>query len=190
MLSRIKFFLRSLIQLVATLAFVAPSFAQQRPPATEVAGIAVNYDESKVGTYTLPDVLTMSNGTKVRDANTWLKKRRPEILHLYEENQFGKMPGRPAGMSFNVFDKGTPVFGGQAIRKQITIYFSKDTSAHKVQVLMYLPANSAKPSPLLLVANFSANSYATTDSSVGTSLTWTKEGKRVPVVGGRSFGKL
>ncbi len=79
-----------------------------------VAGIPVNYNEDSVGDYTLPDPLRLSNGTAVTNADTWIKKRRPEIVRLYEENQFGKMPPRPADLHFNVFDKGTTVFDGES----------------------------------------------------------------------------
>src|SRR5262245_28067770 len=72
----------------------------------EVAGIPVNYDESLVGDYTLPDPLKLNNDAPAPGAKTWSKKRRPEIVRLFEENQFGRSPGRPAGMSFDVFDKG------------------------------------------------------------------------------------
>ena len=42
----------------------------------------VNYDEAKVPKYTLPDPLTLRNGEKVAGAETWYKRRRPEILQL------------------------------------------------------------------------------------------------------------
>src|ERR1700736_763493 len=74
-----------------------------RAPASVVAGIPVNYDETLVGNYTLPDPLTLSNGKPVRDAKTWNEKRRPEIVRLFEENEYGRAPGRPAAMSFDVF---------------------------------------------------------------------------------------
>ena len=50
-----------------------------QPPPAVVAGIPVNYDEAKVGTYTLPDPLVLANGKRVKDAKTWWTKRRPEI---------------------------------------------------------------------------------------------------------------
>src|SRR3990170_4898498 len=125
-----------------------------------VAGFPVNYNEDSVGTYTLPDVLTLQNGTKVNDAKTWTEKRRPEIVKLFEEHQFGKMPPRPRKLNFNVFDKGTPALGGKAIRKQVTVYLTKDSSDHKMDLLIYLPARADKPSPLLLIINFTANSAA------------------------------
>ncbi|MEP7002639.1 MAG: acetylxylan esterase, partial [bacterium] len=72
---------------LATLLLV-PVYAsgQTAPaPAAVVAGIPVNYDESKVGTYTLPDPLVLANGKPVRDATTWFAERRPEIVKLFEE---------------------------------------------------------------------------------------------------------
>ena len=89
--------------------FCTAALAQTaRPPATEVAGIHVNYDEALVGTYTLPDPLVLADGKPVKDAKTWTEKRRPEIVRLFEENQYGRAPARPSAMTFDVFDKGTP----------------------------------------------------------------------------------
>ncbi|HEY4064715.1 MAG TPA: hypothetical protein VGM30_22585 [Puia sp.] len=162
----------------------------QKPPATEVAGIHVNYKEDSVGTYTLPDPLIKLNGQKVKDAADWTKNRRPEILKMFETQQYGKVPGRPADMTFNVFDKGTPAFGGKAIRKQVTIYFTKDTaSIHKLDLLIYLPAHAAKPSPLLLNISFSANNNAVDDPGVKQGMAWSKDGQRIPATAGR-FPKM
>ena len=183
--------------MLGALIFPALAFAQvsqqrsaPKPPATEVAGIQVNYNEDKVGTYILPDPLVKLNGKKVKNAADWVKNRRPEILRMFETQQYGKVPGRPADMSFNVFDKGTPAFGGKAIRKQVTIYFTKDTaSTHKADVLIYLPAHAKAPSPLLLNISFSANNNAVDDPGVKPGMTWTKDGQRIPAPAGR-FGKL
>jgi hypothetical protein len=87
-------------------------------PDESVANIPVNYTEAKTGQYTLPDVLKLADGRPVRDAVTWLEKRRPEIVRLFEENQFGRSPGRPADMTFEVFEKATPAFQGKATRRQ------------------------------------------------------------------------
>src|SRR6187431_637243 len=51
-----------------------------------------NYDETKVKPYTLPDPLVLANGRPVRDARTWERQRRPEILRLYETEIFGRVP--------------------------------------------------------------------------------------------------
>src|SRR5205823_724949 len=84
-----------------------------------------NYDESKVGTYTLPDPLTTLAGQKVTDADTWLRVRRPEVIKLFEENQFGISPPRPESEQFLTFDNAPEALGGKAIRKQLMITFGK-----------------------------------------------------------------
>jgi hypothetical protein len=86
----------SLARVASIFVLGSPLFSQNPPaPPKEVAGIPANYDESKVGTYTLPDPLLLPNGKQVKDAKTWYKQRRPQIVHLFEENQFGKSPAAP-----------------------------------------------------------------------------------------------
>jgi len=161
-----------------------------KAPAKVVAGIPVNYDEALVGTYALPDPLVMTNGKPVRNARTWTALRRPEIVRLFEENQYGRDPGRPADMSFDVFDKGTPAFGGSAIRKQVTIYFSADKNGPKEDVVVYLPAAAKKPAPLLLCLNFSPNSAMFNDPGVKLGEMWTRDKKKVPAQHGGGLGKI
>ncbi len=177
--------------LCAILLFIGAINSQtQNAPRSEVAGIAVNYDEARVGTYTLPDPLTLSNGKPVRDAQTWYKKRRPEIVRLFEENQFGRSPGRPAGMRFELFDKGTPALDGKAIRRQVTVHFSSDKNGPKMDMLLYLPADAKKPVPLLLNLSFTANSNAVNDPGVKPGEIWNREKKRVPAPKDGRFGRL
>jgi hypothetical protein len=159
----------------------------EKAPASVVAGIPVNYDEALVGTYTLPDPLLLLNGTPVSDAKTWNEKRRPEIVRLFEENQYGRAPGRPAGMTFEVFDKGTAAFEGKAIRRQVTVHFSAE---HKMDLLLYLPAHATKPVPFLLNASFSANSNTVDDPGVRVGEVWGPDKKKVPANQGRRFGKI
>jgi hypothetical protein len=159
-------------------------------PDDTVAGIPVNYTEANVGDYVLPDPLVLANGQKVRDAESWYQKRRPEIVKLFEENQYGRSPGRPKDMSFDVFDKGTLAFEEKAIRRQVMIYFSKDKSEPKMDLLIYLPANTDKPSPMLLNISFTANSLTVNDPGVKEGEIWNRQKKRVPAGNGRRFGSL
>ena len=154
-------------------SFCQPTSPEKRP------AFPANYDETKVGTFTLPDPLTLQNGKKVTDTKTWIEKRRPEIIKLFEENQFGKAPAKPSSLAFDVFDKGTPVFDGKAIRKQVTIYFTKDTSNHKLDLLIYIPHKTSTPPPLLLTISFSANNLAVNDPGIKQGMIW-RDGKKIP----------
>jgi hypothetical protein len=163
-------------------------------PAESVAGIPVNYTEAKTGSYTLPDPLKFADGLPVADAKAWFERRRPELFKIVEENEYGRVPGRPAVMSFDVFDKGTPVFDGKALRKQVTIYFTASRTEHYVDVLLYLPANATGPVPVLLNFGWAGNNLAVSaDPSVKVGRAWSaQEKKRVPSIpapaGGRGGG--
>ncbi|MBV8819333.1 MAG: acetylxylan esterase [Acidobacteriaceae bacterium] len=159
-------------------------------PPKSVAGIAANYDESAAGNYALPDPLMTADGKPVRDAKTWTDRRRPEIVRLFEQNQFGRSPGRPAGMSFDVFEKKGMAFDGKAVRRQVTVFFSKDKAGPKMDLLMYLPSKASKPAPLLLNISFTANSNAVDDPGVKQGEVWGPDKKRIPASKGRAFGKL
>jgi hypothetical protein len=166
---------------VGALAQSAPTVTAAKPPAASVAGIPANYDETKVGAYTLPDPLVLNNGKRVRDAKTWYAKRRPEIVEIFETQQFGRAPGRPAEESFEVTDKGTPALGGKAIRKQVTVHFSKDPSWPTMDLLIYLPAAAKKPVPMLLNISFTPVTSAVDDPEIKPETIWDlKTMKRVP----------
>lgn len=172
------------------LSFLATA---QQPAAnrpTLVAGFPVNYSEDSVGAYTLPDLLQCVDGQRVTDIKTWEKKRRPELLQLVEKIQFGKMPPRPSALRFQVFDKGTPAFNGKAIRKQVTVYFTKDTSDHKMNLLIYLPAAAQKPVPLLMNISFTAYNQLIDDPGLLVGEIWNREGKKVKADKPSVFGKM
>jgi len=198
---------------VCVLAFFAISTSAQTPPATSapttpatpgvrqapspppsvVAGIPANYDESKVGTYTLADPLKLEDGKPVRDAKTWYSKRRPEILKMFETQQYGTMPGRPADESFEVTDRGTLALDGKAIRKQVTIHLSKDPTWPAIHLVEYIPASAKKPVPMYFDINFGAVQAAVDDPGITPEKVRnpkTDELVDPPPAGGRGFGKI
>ncbi|HTV08083.1 MAG TPA: hypothetical protein VMD97_03450 [Candidatus Aquilonibacter sp.] len=169
----------SLFLVVARIGAQAPSApptpqrsasAPHSPPSI-VAGIPVNYDESKVGSYTLPDPLRLNDGKIVRNAKTWWTKRRPQIVELFETQQYGIAPGRPADESFQLVEKGS-AFQGKAIRKQVTISFSNDPAWPKIHLLVYLPAAAKQPVPMYFTISFAANQCATDDPDIIPEETW------------------
>ncbi|MCA9734843.1 acetylxylan esterase [candidate division KSB1 bacterium] len=152
------------------------------PPDT-VVGVPVNYTEAHVGKYTLPDPLVLADGQDVENADTWMKKRRGEIITLFEQNQFGTTPAMLKNIRYDVFDHQSTAFDGKAKRTQVTIYFSKDANEPKLDVLFYTPAHTMKPVPLLLYISFRANSMAVDDPGVRQGYYWNREHKRVPATG-------
>jgi hypothetical protein len=180
-------------------ASLAASLCGQTPQASApaaapevIAGIPVNYEEAKVGSYSLPDPMTLANGKPVRDAKTWWTKRRPEIVALFETQQYGRAPVRPAAESFEITDKGTPALSGKALRRQVTISFSKDPAWPQIHLVIYLPAAASnKPVPVLLSIGFSAVSSAVEDPGLPVGEVWDpKTNTKISADKARSFGHL
>lgn len=114
------------------------------------------YDETKVPDYTLPELLKTEKGKAVKTAKQWEKKRRPEILGLFSDQVYGKTPDKKIQVEYVVQSIDERALGGKATRKQVRIYFGKDTSRH-MDLLLYLPNGADKPAPVFLGLNFTGN---------------------------------
>lgn len=87
--------------------------ANGRDPA---APNAANYDESKANPYpALPDPLTLANGKPVRSAKTWWKKRRPELVEIYDREIYGRLPTQVPGVTWSVRESREDVVGGRPV---------------------------------------------------------------------------
>jgi len=145
-------------------SFLCLTAGAQIPPA--------NYDESKVGTYTLPDPLAFNDGKPVRTARDWSGRRRPEILELFAANVYGHSPQAPKELRYDVFDSDEHALGGKAVRKQVTVYFSSNKDGPKEDLLIYIPAGSAKPAPVILLINFGGNQAISIDPAIRLATIW------------------
>ncbi len=172
---------------LATVMWMVSFTMGNAQPRDTVAGIPVNYDESKVGAYLLPDPLTLNNGSKITDKDAFINQRVPEILNAFKENQFGKVPSNNVKCTYELFDKGTPALDQKALRKQVCVYFTGDTVGPRADVLIYLPIGAEKPVPLMLMINFTANSSMVEDSGVKRGEIWSRDKIRVPAPERRNF---
>ncbi len=157
------------LSLIAMLMFAALGYAQQ-------AG--ANYDEAKVPKYTLPDPLVLQSGAPVRDAGTWFGKRRPEILELFRSQVYGRSPGRPEGMTFDLLSLDEKALAGKAIRKEVLVRFSGDRDGPAMNLLIYLPAAAKNPVPVFLGLNFTGNLTVSRDPGIRLGEVWSRQQKR------------
>jgi hypothetical protein len=142
------------------LAMLLGSVALAQQPST-------NYDEAKVPAYNLPELLVMNDGTRVGTAADWTK-RRAEVRSLLETEMFGRAPGRPQEMRFEVDSIDKAALGGKAIRKQVSIYLS----GRRLALLLYLPAKVTGPVPVFLGLGFSPNQSVSLDPGIPLAGAW------------------
>src|ERR1043166_629789 len=131
-----------------------------------------NYDESKVPAYTLPDPLVRVDGRKVADVKTWQTKRRTEILELFRTHVYGRSPGRPAKMKFEVTSLDRKALGGTATRKQVSVYFTGEKTGPQMEILLYLPNDAKRRVPAFLGMNFEGNHTIHSDPGITLAKQW------------------
>jgi hypothetical protein len=110
-----------------------------------------NYYEEKVPAYTLPDVLTTTDGRKVTDTKLWNNVRRPEILELFRKNVFGRVPETPYQQSFKIINIDKNAIGGTATLKQVDITITAAGKSLVIHLTLFTPNSSKKPVPAFLL---------------------------------------
>ena len=125
-----------------------------------------NYDESKVPAYTLPPLLVSKDGSEIKTAFDWVRKRRPEILQTLKDEVFGELPPRPESFTKEVISVKEDALDNTAIRKEIKLTFSHKGKSHSFVMLLYIPKNAPAPVPVFIGLNFKGNHTTTVETDV------------------------
>ncbi len=112
-----------------------------------------NYYEEKVPAYSLPGLLVTLGGRKVDNADAWTGTRRPEILELFRENVYGRVPETPYEKSIRVVNENTNAMGGAATLKEVDIVISSEGKSLTIRLNLFVPNNAGKKVPAFLVIN-------------------------------------
>ena len=148
-----------------------------------------NYDEAKVPEYTLPDPLVCNDGQAVDTARLWTEKRRPEILELFQREVYGRSPGRPESMTFEVTSVDENALEGSAVRKEVSVYFAGKKDGPKMDMLIYLPKAAERPVPVFLGLNFYGNHSIHSDPGITLSEQWMRANDAQGIVNNRATEK-
>jgi hypothetical protein len=115
---------------------------------------AANFDESKVKPYKLPDPLVLKSGQRVRNAQVWWQKRRPELLELFDSEVYGRVPRDAPRVIWEVTrTQHESVEGVPVITKDIVGHL--DNGAYPLinvdlQLSLTTPANATGPVPVMM----------------------------------------
>ncbi len=141
--------------LVAPMLLVGQA-AGWRPKPEVVARTAaqekrdINYDEAKVGAYSLPEVLGSGTG-RVTNRAQWTA-RRAEILDQFRSNVYGRSPGPPEHLTFTVAQEDPEAMAGSATLRRVTIASRQGQRTHQFELTLFLP-NKPGPAPVFLLIN-------------------------------------
>jgi hypothetical protein len=147
--------------------------------AAQPTGPDINYDEAKVGSFTLPDPLVALDGKPVTDASRWRRQRRPEILELFRTHVYGRTPAATPKLRFEVTSTEPQALAGKATRKEVGIHFTETGGGPRMDLLVYLPNDAPKPVPAFLGLNFGGNQTVHADPAITLSRQWMRSGPGV-----------
>jgi len=126
------------------------------PSGDEKVPNHANYDESKANPYpNLPDVLTVSNGSKVTTAAMWWNERRPEIVEDFEREVYGRVPKNVPQVTWSVTRRTTGWSGSHPVIEKQLIGHADNSSYPPVDVnlsmKLVMPANATGPVPVMIM---------------------------------------
>ncbi len=129
------------------------------PSGDPKAPNAANIDESKVfANIKLPDPLILNNGEKVKDTETWWKKRRPEIIEYFDREIYGRVPDNVPQVFWKILSETKDTV------EEIPVIVKKlsgqvDNSSYpaitvEIQLTLTIPASVNKPVPVVMEFGF------------------------------------
>jgi hypothetical protein len=131
------------------------------PSGDEKAPNHANYDESTANPYpSLPDALTLSNGSKVTTPDQWWKQRRPQIVDDYERTVYGRVPPVTPKVTWTIVATDHENLGGTPVLARQLIGHVDDSAYPQIHVnirmTLVTPANVTHPVPVLIMFGRSA----------------------------------
>lgn len=136
------------------IAAVRPGADGMNPAAPNFA----NFDETRSGTYTLPDPLIDAQGHAITNANDWWKTRRAQIANLLETEVYGRVPQKVPAVRWEMTGAEVPPARNA---KAITTHYlgHVDNSAFPaikvdIAVDVTLPAEAKAPVPVMIVLSW------------------------------------
>ncbi len=154
---RRRYLVMAVLLIGATIATGAQSRGWTANPdvvkkTSEAAGQAgFNYDEARVPALTLPDPL-MLGGVAVRTRDTW-PGRRTEILDLYREHVYGRRPGKPDALRFEIIETQPGAMNGAATLKRVRVISGHQGRQHRFDLILFVPNARAGAVPTFLLLN-------------------------------------
>ncbi len=127
-------------------------------PKNPDAPNAVNYDEAKVNHDPLPDPLVLNNGQKVTTPAMWWAERRPELIEMFDEHVYGRVPPNTPKVNWEAVSVAHEMNGSvPVVTKKLVGHV--DNSSYPlikvdIQLTLTTPADAAGPVPVIMEFTF------------------------------------
>lgn len=132
----------------------------------------LNYDETKVGEYKVPDPLLSKAGKRITDPALWRDQRRKEILGDFRDLMYGHTPALPIKLRAQVVATRKDAVDALATRTIVKLHFFDDPKAPHIELMYYIPNKRFKPAPIFLGLSFTGNASIEEDPAIPLPTGW------------------
>ena len=124
------------------------------PSGNPEAPNAAYSDESRVSSYSLPDLLTLHDGKKVTTADQWWQARRPEIMEVFDREVYGRVPENVPDVRWEIQSSTRAVEGGHPVIVKQVIGRADNAAypsiAVAIDMTLTTPADAEGPVPVII----------------------------------------
>ncbi len=122
----------------------------------------------------LPVVLKSEAGLRVSSATQWEEFRREEVLDLFSDHVYGRVPKTDVKVSFRVSREDREALGGTAVEKEVVMEVCRGEDCLEITMLIFLPEELPGPVPLFLGLNFYGNHTIHPDPQISITDSWVR----------------
>lgn len=117
-----------------------------------------------------PDPLVSLDGRRIQSREAWVEKRAPELRRLFQNYEYGNMPG-PAKFEAKLVREDKAALGGKAMLREITLKLAFPEGA-QINLLLITPNAAKRPAPVFLGLNFHGNHALLRDPEISVPPGW------------------
>jgi len=128
----------------------------------------------------LPEILQSEEGFSIESTAQWEQIRRPEILELFRDQVYGRVPDTEMQIHYRVVFEDRESLNGTAIQKEVEIKVCGSGDTLVIPMLIFLPSQSS-PAPLFLGLNFNGNQTVFPDPRISVTTSWVRNSSNVGV---------
>ncbi|MDA0750837.1 MAG: acetylxylan esterase [Verrucomicrobia bacterium] len=114
----------------------------------------LNFVESKVPEYSLPDPLIFDDATPVTSADEWYNKRQPELMNAFRTYMYGRRPKFHYTLRFEKEEELTDAFNGAATARNMKAIVSIGDREFSFPFVVFIPNKVDKPVPAVVHIKF------------------------------------
>ena len=128
---------------------------------------------------------TGNSGQKIETASDWEKKRRDEVVKLFEEQMYGRVPEFDYNTNYQIKRLKSQLSKG-VVQEEIIITLTNSSGEIPIKMLLSLPAEPANKIPIFLGLNFKGNQATSLNPEIPITTNYVTASDRPGIVNNRA----